>query len=212
MTDSRNPGDDAPFNAAPSLLPLRPEDLTSIRVRPADFARAAGVSKQCVSGWIKRGIVTLGADGRLNPSEAGRQVIARADPARLRAKVFKLAASDLGKLRARCREIEARLAEADADRAGALQAQEYRFSDRQAERLLDLQTQLVARVDGLLDARSQGDLDDWLERLVDSIFYPDVEPPSRLDGLLPQTSDYPRAIAGAAAVEETSSIPASEPE
>lgn len=211
MTGTSHAGDDASFNIAPSLLPIRPEDLTSIRVRPADFARAVGVSKQCVSGWIKRGIVTLGADGRMNPSEAGRQVIARADPARLRAKVFKVAAADLGKLRTRCRDLEDRLADADAAHAAALQIQEFRFGDRQAERLFDLQSEMVARFDALVDARAQGDLEGMIERMADRHFYPEIEPPSRIGRLLDEAHD-PAGEAAAADADETSPATDTPPE
>ena len=60
-------------------------DLSS-PVTQARFGEMVGVSQQAVSQWIKRGIVRLGPDGRLDPKQAARQVLDGTDPARLTAK------------------------------------------------------------------------------------------------------------------------------
>lgn len=81
-----------------------------IRVRPADFARMVEVSKQTVSQWIKKGIINIGVDGRLNPKEAARQVVQNTDPGRLRARLLKPLVNDTGALRRRICEQDADLA------------------------------------------------------------------------------------------------------
>lgn len=90
-----------------STRPLDLGELTSgIRVRPAQLARLCGVSKQAVSGWIKRGLITLGPDGRVDPTKAARDLVTRSDPGRLRARVFKDIVDDVGGLRRRIASLE----------------------------------------------------------------------------------------------------------
>lgn len=84
-------------------------DMAKLRVRPAEFARMVAVSRQTVSQWIATGKVTLGADGRLDPAQAAKQVIANSDPSRLRARVFKAATEDADSLRQRIAALEAQL-------------------------------------------------------------------------------------------------------
>jgi hypothetical protein len=83
-----------------SLLPFAESELMAMRMLPAEFARAVGVSKQSVSRWVKAGKVTLFADGRLNPVVALRQVIRHSEPGQLRARWLRLAMDDLADLRA----------------------------------------------------------------------------------------------------------------
>ena len=90
-------------------LPFDPKDMLSIRVTPAQFARMCGVSKQAVSGWKKRGIITIGPDGKLDPSRAAQQVIRNTDPARLRARVFKEAVEDHQTTRERAAKLQAEI-------------------------------------------------------------------------------------------------------
>lgn len=81
-----------------------------LRVRPAEFARMVDVSRQTVSQWIAQGKVTLGADGRLDPTVAAGQVVRNSDPTKLRARVLKAAVQDTATLRQRVAELEAALA------------------------------------------------------------------------------------------------------
>ncbi|MBL8448198.1 MAG: hypothetical protein JNJ44_12380 [Zoogloeaceae bacterium] len=80
-----------------------------MRVRPAQFARMCGVSKQAVSQWVKEGKVTIGPDGLLDPVVASRQVFERTDPGRLRARVFREAMAPYGELQAKVRALESEL-------------------------------------------------------------------------------------------------------
>ena len=93
-------------------LPFDPADLAQgVRVNQADFSRMCGVSRQTVSQWVKLGkIQAVYPDGSLDPFQAARDVIRNTDPARLRAKVFKVATEDAQALRARVAELERRLA------------------------------------------------------------------------------------------------------
>jgi hypothetical protein len=95
-------------------LPLSFEDVGNLRVRPAELARMLGVSRQSVSQWIQTGKVTLGADGRVDPAKATRQVIDNSDPGRLRARVLRSAVEDVGSLRRRIADLEHQLAAANA--------------------------------------------------------------------------------------------------
>lgn len=82
------------------MLPFAEGELLSVRLRPAEFARACGVSKQCVSKWVRNGKVTLGADGRFDPNQAMRQLLRTTDPGRIRARFLRAAVADIDALRA----------------------------------------------------------------------------------------------------------------
>lgn len=114
MTDeTQNPAASAP-EAPQSFLPFDPRQLTALRMRPVQIAELFGVSKQCVSQWIKKGILTIGADGRIDPIRATDEVMRKTDPGRLRAKLFKQSGDAEAQLRARVTELEAQLAATDA--------------------------------------------------------------------------------------------------
>lgn len=83
-----------------STLPFAECDLLAVRLLPAEFARAVGVSRQCVSQWVKTGKVTLGADGRLDPTRAFKQLLRNGDPGRIRARLVRQAFADMADLRA----------------------------------------------------------------------------------------------------------------
>lgn len=89
--------------------------LLSIRVRPAEFARLLGVSKQTVSTWIRDGKVTINAlDGLLDVRRAIQDVLRNTSPGRLRSRVLRQAVTD-------ALELRENLARA-ADRAEAAEA------------------------------------------------------------------------------------------
>lgn len=103
------------LGAAPSTLPFNERDLLAVRLLPAEFARAVGVSRQCVSQWVKTAKVTLGADGRLDPSCAFKQLLRNGDPGRIRARIVRQAFADMADLRAeagRAALLEQRLSDA----------------------------------------------------------------------------------------------------
>lgn len=93
-------------------LSLSFAEVGRLRVRPAEFARMVDVSRQTVSQWIAQGKVTLGADGRLDPTVAAGQVVRNSDPTRLRARVLRGAVQDADTLRRRVADIERDLAAA----------------------------------------------------------------------------------------------------
>lgn len=155
----------------PSLLPFDPADLVALRVRPAQFARMVGVSRQCVSQWIKQGKVTLGPDGRLDPAQATREVIERTDPARLRARVFRQAMAGRDELLARLRDAEAALAEAEAVAAAREQAARFQESDEAHRALGALLDALGEQWDAGTTARAAGQLDSWLDALVSRVWF-----------------------------------------
>lgn len=161
----------------PSLLPFDPADLVAMRVRPAEFARMVRVSKQSVSQWIKQGKVTLGPDGRLDPHKAARDVLQRTDPARIRARLFKDAMSGNDELRNRARNLDKQLADQRIEFAHRAEWIEYatrnQCADEQAHRLASLTTAISDQFDALTAARATGELPDWLDALVGTIFYPE---------------------------------------
>lgn len=157
-----------------SLLPTAPVDVRHLRVTRSELAKFLGCSKQTTGEWARKGIVTFSpVDDRANLGEAIRQVVERADPKRLRIRAFRDLVRDHDALRKRIAALEARLERADADRAWAIQATRNDCGGREAERLFDLQNELVARFDLLRDAHANGDLYGALDRLIDAIFYPD---------------------------------------
>lgn len=96
--------------------------LLRVRILPAEFARLLGISKQCVSVWIRDGKITINpVDGRLDVQAAIQQVLRNTDPGRLRARVLRQAVEDVQGLRdaaaqadARAEALEAGLATAHA--------------------------------------------------------------------------------------------------
>lgn len=113
MTTKPNDAENRQLPGTPStsLLPFEPEDLAQgLRVSQADFARMCKVSRQTVSTWVKKGkIRSLFPDGTMDPRQAAREVIRNTDPARLRAKVFKVATEDSMQLRRRVADLERQL-------------------------------------------------------------------------------------------------------
>ncbi|WP_305073463.1 hypothetical protein [Propionivibrio sp.] len=115
MTSPRKNPISAGPSAGQSSLPFDERDLLGVRLLPSEFSRACGVSRQCVSQWIKIGKVTLGADGRLDPTRAFRQLLRSGDPGRIRARLVRQAFADMADLRAeagRAALLEQQLADA----------------------------------------------------------------------------------------------------
>lgn len=121
MTAFTNPGEQQPGNAQASLsgMPDAPE-LLKIRIQPAQFARALGVSKQSTSRWVRDGWITLGADGRLDPTVAIGQLLRRCDPGRLRARWLRQAVGEVQDLRDNLARAEDRATTAEAALRDAL--------------------------------------------------------------------------------------------
>jgi hypothetical protein len=196
MTGSTNPDLSTLATARPSLLPFDPAELVAIRVSPAQFARMCAVSKQTVSGWIKRGIVTLGPDGKLDPAVASRQVFERTDPARLRARLFKDAMQSANDLRRRVKSLEHELATERTSRNAALQAMKERCDDKTALHVFHFCAALVDDFGALADLHRAGkhdDLKDRIDDLVGRCFYPDhrIEEPEELPDPLTIPTEEP---------------------
>jgi hypothetical protein len=98
---------------APGSLPfvLDTPELLRVRVRPAEFARIVGVSKQSVSRWIRAGKITLTFDGRIDMQRGVQQVLRNTDPGHLRARVLRQGVEDVQQLREVVGQVEAREAE-----------------------------------------------------------------------------------------------------
>lgn len=120
--DGRAAGVPEASTSAP--LPFDPSTLAQgVRVSQADFARLAGVSRQTVSQWVRKGkIQTVYPDGSLDPARAARDVIRNTKPSQLRAKVFKVATEDAQALRIRLAQLERKYAEAVAFGENLIQA------------------------------------------------------------------------------------------
>lgn len=146
-------------NLRPSILPFDPADLVAMRVKPAQFARMCGVSKQAVSQWVKEGKITPGPDGLIDPVVASRQVFERTDPGRLRARIFRDAMAPYGDLQRRVRELEAELATWKEVRPL------FMHHDEIYERGAELSRALAANLDRLIAGEASGALDEELEML-----------------------------------------------
>lgn len=178
MTGDPKPDPSGPAPPRPSLLPFDPSDLVAMRVRPAKFAKMCEVSKQTVSGWIKRGIVTIGPDGMLDPAVASRQVFERTDPARLRARVFKSAMLGHDELLARVRSLEKELAEQREQHRWELRALDFRRSDETDRQLSALLAALLADFGSFAELHRAGRVDELTDRIDDFVgrfFYADPE-------------------------------------
>lgn len=111
MTAAPDSVDQPPSPAQQSLSGLLDQSaLLKVRILPAQFARALGVSKQSVSRWLKDGWITLSADGRLDPPVAIGQLLRRCDPGRLRARWLRQAITDVQTLREAAAQADERVA------------------------------------------------------------------------------------------------------
>jgi len=89
-----------PSGTPQPFLPFAGDELLRVRVRQADFARMLGVDKATVCRWVQKGVITLGADGRVDPQRAMQQLLRSGDPGRIRARIVRQAFADMGDLRA----------------------------------------------------------------------------------------------------------------
>lgn len=170
MTGGDDDSGDDLARRRPSLLPFEPADLVRIRVLPAELARAFKVSKQTVSQWEKKGWISRGPDGRIDPFVAARRVLLKADPARMRARIFREAMQTQQQLHRRIADLEAQL-------GSVAECTRNAYQDRQAEQLAALEDEIAAGFDRLVSARAAGRFDDELDAMVAGIFYPESAGP-----------------------------------
>ncbi|MEW6415898.1 MAG: hypothetical protein AB1482_11655 [Pseudomonadota bacterium] len=162
------PQGSTPEQSSLSGLPDHPE-LLRVRLMPAQFARALGVSKQSVSRWVRDGWVTLAADGRLDPSVAIGQLLRRCDPGRLRARWLRQAVTDVQALREAAASADERVAAVAAELGAQLVAAQRRieyleFFAADLDCMLERVLKLV--VESELALRATPDADAWAELVV----------------------------------------------
>lgn len=143
----------------PSLLPFDPKQLLAMRVTRAQFARMCGVTKQSVSVWVRKGWINIGPDGRFDPIEATRQLMQRADPARLKARVFREAMTPLAALHARIQSLETEVVAERALRKTAISR------DEMEVRRCEFIDRLEADADAYFDAHHSGRGEEFLDIL-----------------------------------------------
>lgn len=176
---------------AQPFLGFDPAELVAVRVRPAEFARLSGVTKQAVSGWIKRGLVTLGPDGRLDPSKAYRELMANGDPAKLRARFMKGAMDDVGKLKAEVLALRQQVAAQEAARA-------YWLSDEEVEaRLSRLLQAIEDKWPAIVQCQQSGDLAAALDWIAGRAFR-GLTADELAEGLEPESEGLPTVLECAA--------------
>lgn len=92
------------------------KELLKLRVRPSEFARLLGVSKQCISTWIRQGKIDAPnhLDGRLDVQRAINSVLRNTCPGRLRSRVLRQAVTDALELRENLARAEDRAEIAEA--------------------------------------------------------------------------------------------------
>lgn len=148
---------------------LNHKELLAIRVRPAEFARMLGVSKQTVSTWIRDSKVTINAlDGLLDVRRAIQDVLRNTSPGRLRSRVLRQAVTDALELRENLARAEDRAEVAEAALLAATAELEYlkKWAD-DADRSMEIFKGLIAQqADRLRAAQNDawpailGDLED----------------------------------------------------
>lgn len=158
MTVASKRAEFLPDEVRPSLLPFNPADLVRIRVLPAELARAFDVSKQTVSQWEKKGWIARGPDGRIDPYVAARSVFAKADPARMRARIFREAMQTQ-------QELRERIAQLESERARVEDAAVFRFLHGQQHKIAAFCDALADDFDALSRAHDAGQLRHVIERL-----------------------------------------------
>lgn len=154
-----------------SLLPA--PTLADLRLTRAQLARLFGCSKQAVSEWVRKGVLTIGGDDRIGAVEAVRQYFERGDVDRMRVRVLREVARDITAQGARIRELERSLAVGHDAHATAQRTAGFAFKDAQALQLAALADAIAERFDELAAARAAGFLGDALDELIAGIFYPD---------------------------------------
>lgn len=168
------------------------KELLAIRVRPAEFARMLGVSKQTVSTWISTGKIGQPSvlDGRIDVQKSIQAVLRNTSPGRLRSRVLRAAVTDALGLRENLARAEdrAEAAEAALRQAESLIAHLERWNadgDAHAETFRAL---LIEHADGLRAAppeaweKTLSDLSDAAWDVVDPVDDTD-DAAALLDGL-----------------------------
>jgi hypothetical protein len=178
MTDGRKNDESTAVLRHTSTLPFDPADLMDLRVKPAQFARMVGVSKQAVSKAIQTGKLMLGPDGKINPKKGLREYLENSDPTRVRVRTFKQAMTETEDLRARVRVLEvtvARLrddvAAARADGDARVRAAQFAASDTTAIHLARLINTLAERLEEASAAHRAGDWKRWSDEFLAVEFY-----------------------------------------
>lgn len=80
-----------------------------VRVTRAEFSRLMGCSRQAVSDWVRAGRIVVGADGRFDPRQAVRSLLATGDPAKIRARVLQPLYDEMTVLRTDLARAESQL-------------------------------------------------------------------------------------------------------
>jgi len=148
MTNRENFIHAAPPGESGSLFAgISDKELLRIRVRPAQFSRLIGASKQSVSRWIREGVILVSPiDGTLDPAQATAALLRRTPPHKMRSMMLRTAAEELQGLRAEAAKVPALAREAAALR-GEVEGLRQRAVD--AEGLADV---LSGRVFELVEA------------------------------------------------------------
>lgn len=171
-----------------SLLPA--PTLADLRLTRAQVSRLFGCSKQAVSEWTRKGILTFGADERIAAVTAVRQLLERGDVNRMRVRVLRDVAREIAAQRdraaaleserdgllGRIRSLESSLAGVRAAERANIQAAQFRFKDEQAIRLAALSDAVVDEWSTLVAAFHQGNgeaVGEAFDGLVERVFYRD---------------------------------------
>jgi len=139
-----------------------------IRVNQAEFGRMVGVSRNAVNKWVKDGLITLGPDRKVNPRDAARQLMERADPARLRAPLLRQVMETTSDAQARAERLAREVISLRAANTGlksdleaerAFRRENYIHEDDLAKRECRLINALEAEFGHLVHEQATGRLD-----------------------------------------------------
>jgi len=171
VTAAKNSASGELLDPRPQLLPFDPAELLAIRVRPSQFASMCSVSRQTVSQWARKGWIALGPDGLVDPVAATRQLLKRADPARVRARIFREATATHGQLRARIRALEVELASERERATWSEAAARNGEADAAARRIELFMAALASRFAEGRAAHDAGTLPAWIDELAAVAYY-----------------------------------------
>ena len=183
-----------------SALQTMPESLmpgptlADLRLTRAQVSRLFGCSKQAVSEWTRKGILTFGPDDRIAALMAVRQLLERGDAARMRVRVLRDVAREIAAQReraaaleserdgllARVRVLESSLAGIRGAEQARIEAARFQYADEQATRLAALNDAVTDEWSILVAAFHRGGaaaVANVFDDMVARVFYPDDDMP-----------------------------------
>lgn len=136
---------------------MQQSTLTGLRVKPIDFARICGVSKQSVSAWIKTGKITLPPDGFLEIQTAAAEYIKNTPANKVKASVFKVISADDAQLKNQITVLSSRIGELEAELSAIKNELEKRLDH--TKQIIEAATVIFMTVESMIE-------DDGIDKVI----------------------------------------------